>query len=76
MTRETITSPAQLVAWRKARGLSQVKAASIFRRSRRMLQYMEAGKHIAGGVLPPDMDDFAQLYEMKNTKKKTRRRLD
>jgi len=41
-----------------------------------MLQYMEAGKHIAGGVLPPDMDDFAQLYEMKNTKKKTRRRLD
>ena len=74
--RQIISTPEQLVSWRLAHGLSQEKAAPIFRRCRRMMQYLEAGKHlgIIGGKkkLPPDIDDLAMLYDLvhKNKRKK------
>ena len=72
--RETIDTPAKLVAWRTARGLSQVKSAPIFRRKRRSYQKIESG---VLQVFPPEIDDLAHLYELTHDKKKkTRRRLD
>ena len=74
--RSEISTPEMLAAWRAEHGLTQIKAALIFRRSRRMYQYLEAGKHLGtiGGKkkLPPDIDDLAMLYDLvhKNKRKK------
>ena len=65
--RHKIESPAQLIAWRHARGLSQVKAAEIFRRCRRAYQKIELNEL---RTFPREIDALARLYEITHPKKK------
>jgi hypothetical protein len=75
-----ISTQERLIAWRIRQGLSQASAAIVFRRCRRMYQYLESGQHLGGVVgknkLPPDIDDLARLYELthkKRTKKNAKK---
>lgn len=69
MPRKKITTPEELIAWRDKWLLSQAEAAGVFRRCRRSYQSLEAGEL---KEFPAEIDDLAQLYEIKNRKRKKR----
>ena len=69
MARKPITSADELLAWRDKWLLSQAEAAVVFRRCRRSYQSLEAGEL---KEFPAEIDDLANLYEIKNRKRKKR----
>ena len=69
MPRKKITTPEELTAWRDKWLLSQAEAAVVFRRCRRSYQSLEAGEL---KEFPAEIDDLANLYEIKNRKRKKR----